>query len=130
MSFLDNLESTLKSLESRDERSPADNRRRDSERARSLAEAPWAARLKQSPYTQRLLGEATRAGGKLRAKVYIAWIDTTLRLECRERKLELRPSPDGVTAFFLDENVEVKSEPVDLDGTPEDLVRRWLPQLP
>ncbi len=67
MSFLDNLESNLKSLESQDERSPADNRRRDSERARTLAEAPWAARLKRSPYTQRLLGEATRAGHKLRA---------------------------------------------------------------
>ncbi len=79
MSFLDNLESNLKSLESQDERSPADNRRRDSERARTLAEAPWAARLKRSPYTQRLLGEATRAGHKLRAKVYIAWIDTTFR---------------------------------------------------
>ncbi|MDQ2901346.1 MAG: hypothetical protein M3Y07_16345, partial [Acidobacteriota bacterium] len=50
----------------------------------------------------------------------------TLRLECRERKLELRPSPDGVTAFFLDNNLESKSEPVDLDGSPEDLVQRWL----
>ncbi|MDQ6663983.1 MAG: hypothetical protein M3Z23_06280 [Acidobacteriota bacterium] len=126
MSFLDNLESNLKSLESRDERSPADNRRRDSERARTLAEAPWARRLKESPYTRRLLSEATRAGHKLRAKVYIAWIDTTLRLECRERKLELRPSPNGVTAAFLENNLESKSEPVDLDGNPEDLVQRWL----
>lgn len=126
MSFLDNLESTLKNLESREERDPSAHARRESERARTLAVAPWAERLKESPYTRQLMDEAAVAGHRIRAKVYMAWLGTTLRLEARGRKLELRPTAEGIVAVFLENNEEVSSEPVDLNGNPQTLLNKWL----
>jgi len=49
MSFLDNLESKMKDLESREERDAGAKKRRDSERASRLAAAPWAEKLKNGP---------------------------------------------------------------------------------
>ena len=48
MGFLDNLESSLKSLESQGERDGSEVLRRDEERNRSSAAAPWAEELKHS----------------------------------------------------------------------------------
>ena len=92
MSFLDNLESNLKSMESREERGEEDHRKRESDRAQALAAAPWADKLKNSAYTKDLMTAATRAGYKSRCKVYMAWIGSTLKLEAREQKLELVPT--------------------------------------
>lgn len=128
MSFLDNLENSLKQLESREERDPAEHSRREAQRAQTAAAAPWADKLKESPYTQTLMGEATRAGYKLKAKVYLAWIDTTLRLDLRTQRLELRPTPEGIVAVFLENNEELRRQPVDLDGNPAELVQQWLGQ--
>ena len=128
MGFLDNLENNLKALESRED--PADaaeqHRRREADRNHALAAAPWAERLRSGPYTAELLKAATRAGYARRTKVHLAWLDTTLRLEARDRRLELRPTPGGVLAVYLEENREVRSAPVDLDGNPETLVNDWL----
>ena len=44
--------------------------------------------------------------------------------------MELRPTPAGVTAAFIENNVEVRTAPVDLAGDPESLVREWLASLP
>lgn len=129
MSFLDSLEDNLKALESREERSQADTRKRDADRAAALAAAPWAEKLKLSGFTRDLLTQANRAGHGLRAKVYLAWIGTTLRLELRERRLELRPTPGGVVSVFLDGNSEIEKRPVDLDGDAGELVRSWLADL-
>lgn len=126
MSFLDNLENTLKNLEGREERDPGERRRRDAEQEQARAAAPWAEKLRTARYTQELLGLATQAGYRQRTKVHIAWLGTTLRLEARDRKLDLRPTPEGVIAVFLDGNSELRSEPVNLDGNPADLVRAWL----
>ena len=129
MSFLDNLENNLKSLESaeqlRDEKERL-NRSRGAERAEALAAAPWADELKKGPYTADLLKQATRIGFSLRVKVHIAWIGTTLRLEARERRLELRPTPDGIVAVFLQNGHEPRTLPLDLKGDPAELVRAWL----
>ncbi len=126
MSFLDSLEDNLKNLESREERGPANNRRRDADRAAALAAAPWAEKLKSSGFTRELLTEANRAGHGRRAKVYLAWIGTTLRLDLRERRLELRPTPDGIIAVFLEGNSELNRRPADLGGNAGELVRSWL----
>jgi hypothetical protein len=129
MSFLDNLENSLKSLESSEEaaeRRLREQDRRDSERARSLAAAPWAEKLKNSPFTALLLKQATAAGFQLRAKVYISWIGSNLRLEARGRKLELQPGSDGIAAVFSGEGTEPQTQPVNLDGEPDVLVKQLL----
>lgn len=126
MSFLDNLENTLKGLESQEERDPNEQSRRESERARVLAAAPWAEKLKQSSYKEKLLEQATLKGHQLRAKVYMAWLDTALRLEVKDRQLELRPTPEGIIAVFLENRTEVRTQPVDLEGKPQDLIEQWL----
>ncbi|HUS08428.1 MAG TPA: hypothetical protein VMZ52_19140 [Bryobacteraceae bacterium] len=126
MSFLDNLEDNLKALERQEEKDPKERVRREKEQAQTLAASPWAHKLKASPYTQELLNHASRAGQQMRAKLYIAWMDTVLRLELRTKRLELRPTPEGILAVFFEDNAEIRSEFIDLDGNPEELVSRWL----
>ena len=129
MSFLDNLENNLKSLESHEEGQDdraRQQRARQNERAQAQAAAPHAEELKKGPYTAELLRQSTRIGHALRTKVQIAWIGSTLRLEARERRLELRPTATGVIAVYLENNQEQRSEPVDLRANPEDLLRPWL----
>jgi hypothetical protein len=126
MGFLDNLENNLKSLERQDERDTSAHERREAERADALAAAPWAEKLKASPYTSELMNKAAEAGHRIRTKVYMTWMGTTLRLEARGQKLELRPTPEGIRAVFLRGLDELKSQPVDLSGDPGELVREWL----
>jgi hypothetical protein len=129
MSFLDNLENNLKSLESQEEGKEAAERAqraREAEKASATAAAPWAEELKKGPFTAELLKQAARIGFSLRLKVHVAWLGTTLRLEARDRRLELRPTAAGVQAAYLENGVETRSEPLDLRGDPGELVRRWL----
>src|SRR5690242_6334856 len=128
MSFLDNLDNNLKSLESRDEKGgdQRERQQREAERARALAAAPWAETLQDSRFTRESLDPGTRLGHQLRARIYIAWRGQTLRLEARGRKLELRPTAHGVIAAFLVNNAEVRAHPVDLDGKAAELAREWL----
>lgn len=125
MSFLDDLENSLKSLEGLEENSAEDRRQQDAERARVAVVAPWASKLKQSAYVRDLVTQATRAGYQQRAKVNLSWIGTTLRLEIRRDRLELRPLPDGVSAVFLREGQELSSRRLDLNEAPQDLVTAW-----
>jgi len=129
MSFLDNLENNLKSLETaeqnRDEAGRRD-RAREADRAQALAAAPYAEELKNSPFTAELLKQAARIGFSRRIKVHIAWLGTTLRLEARERRLELRPTAKGVVAAYLEDGLETRSEPLDLGSDPAQLVANWL----
>jgi len=126
MGFLDNLENSLKSLEKADERDPTSNERRTSERARALAVAPWAEKLKTSDYTKQLFDKAAIAGHRMRMKIYMAWLDGDLRLEARQRRLELKPTSEGIIADFVEPNGESKSEAVDLNGDPQALLDSWL----
>jgi hypothetical protein len=129
MSFLDNLEDNLKALESQDQGGLDQSRRRETERARALAVAPWAERLKREPYAKSLIQQATIAGRQRRTKVNLAWIDTTLRLEARAQRLELRPQPDGVVAVFLQNGQEVSQQPIDLSSDPQGLTNDWMAAL-
>jgi hypothetical protein len=129
MSFLDDLENNLKSLESSEQgKDDAERQRRsrESERERVRAAAPFAEELKKSPFTAELLTHSARIGHGMRIKVHIAWLGSTLRLEARERRLELRPTPEGIVAVYLENNLETRTGPVDLAGNPETLVRDWL----
>jgi hypothetical protein len=93
MGFLDNLESSLNSLERQDERDHSLAERRIQERSQTLAAAPSAEELKTSRWTEQLYERAALAGHRIRAKVYIAWIGTTLRLEVKGQRLDLVPQP-------------------------------------
>jgi hypothetical protein len=130
MSFLDNLENSLKSLESQDERDPGAQLRRQDEQLRARAAAPWTEKLKTSAYTNQLFEQAAIAGHRIRTKIYIAWIDSTLRLEAKGRRLELQPTPDGIKASMIEEDGTSRTEPLDLEAKPEDLLNRWLSLAP
>jgi hypothetical protein len=129
MSFLDNLENNLKSLESREEGNDAaeqQRRARERQRASAQAAAPYAEELKKGPFTAELLKQAARVGFEKRTKVHIAWLGSTLRLEARERRLEFRPTASGIDAVYLEDGREVRTEPLDLQGGAEPFIRRWL----
>jgi len=117
MSFLDSLENNLKALESREEQDPEkikrDRESRDAEISASLALAPLAEALKSGAFTESLM-------------VRFTWIGSDLRLEAKEKRLELRPGLKGVTAHYFVYGEETRQEPVDLNGDAEGLARRWL----
>lgn len=126
MSFLDNLESSLKNLESQEERDPREHQRRQDERKRAAAVGPWAEQLKNGPYAQKLFDQAAIAGHKIRTKIYMAWLDDVLRLDARERRLELRPTAEGIVAAFIEPDGATKTQAVDLKSDPAALLQQWL----
>lgn len=130
MSFLDNLESNLKSLESRDERDPETRAReaasREAKRSLALQIAPHAERLRNGPFADGLLTACREIGHRQRILVRPTWVDSTLRLEAGAKKLELRPTPDGVLAVFFLDGKEQESTPVDLASDPFQLAQTWL----
>ena len=129
MSFLDNLENNLKSLESQPESKEEVervHRVRANQRANAQAAAPWAEELKKGAFTADLLTQAARIGFSMRTKVHVAWLGTTLRLEARDRRVELRPTADGIVAAYLENGTETRVEPLDLKSDAASFVRRWL----
>jgi hypothetical protein len=126
MGFLDNLENSLKSLETQDERDPNEHQKRQDQRAQAVAIAPWADQLKTSDWTLKLFDSAAAAGHRIRAKVYMAWFENTLRLEARTRVMEVRPTTDGIIAEYERPDGERVVEPVNLNSNPEELLSKWL----
>ena len=82
--------------------------------------------IEKGLFTAELLKQATRVGFEKRTKVHIAWLGSTLRLEARERRLELRPTAAGIQAVYLEDGTETRTEPLDTSRSAEDLVRHWL----
>lgn len=126
MDFLDNLENSLKNLESREERDTGAAQRQQNERSRNLQVAPWAEKLKTSEYTRKLFDQAAATGHRLRAKIYMAWLENVLRLEVRGRWCELRPTPDGIEAEFILADGSNRKEKIDLTDDPQKLLDQWL----
>jgi hypothetical protein len=130
VSFLDNLENNLKALESREERDPATLAREAAAReaARALAQqiAPHAEALRNGPFKDDLLVACRKIGHRRRILVRPVWVDSTLRLEAGSQKLELRPTPAGVVAVFLEGATEREQTPVDLASDPAKLAEKWL----
>jgi hypothetical protein len=126
MSFLDSLENNLKALEGHEAPGLEDHQRRESERRRTAAAAPWADQLKRSPFTPALMQTATRAGFQIRTKVNFVWIGTTLRLEALDYRLELRPAADGIAVVYMKGAVEIKTQRIDLSGKPEAILSEWI----
>lgn len=121
MSFLDNLENNLKALESTESSGMDDQRRREANKRDAIAAAPWAEKLKSSPWVTKFMGDLTRAGFSRRTKINFAWIDRILRAEALDERLEIVPTPKGIEAVWAD-----RRAPVDLAGDPSELIQEWL----
>jgi hypothetical protein len=134
MSFLDNLENNLKALESREEKDPAALARaaaaKEAARSLALAITPHADALRNGPFKDGLLTACRDIGHRRRLLVRPVWVDSTLRLEAGPRKLELRPTPDGVLAVSFLDGKEQDSFPVDLTSDPAKLAENWLESPP
>jgi len=130
MSFLDNLESNLKALESRTERDPETLAReaaaREAARSAALEIAPHADALRNGPFVGGLLTACRNIGHRRRILVRPVWVDSTLRLEAGAKRLELRPTPTGVVAACFDGGRETKSTQLDLSSDPVKLAEQWL----
>jgi hypothetical protein len=130
MSFLDNLESNLKALESRNERDPEALAReaaaREAARSVALQIAPHAEALRNGPFKDGLLTACRDIGHRRRILVRPVWVDSTLRLEAGVKKLELRPTPSGVFAVFFDGGRERESIAIDLSSDPVKVAEKWL----
>jgi hypothetical protein len=130
MSFLDNLENNLKALESREERDPATLAReaaaREAARSAALEIAPYAEALRNGPFKDGLLSACREIGHRRRILVRPVWIDSTLRLEAGAKRLELRPTPSGVLAVFLEGEKERESTLIDLSSDPVKLAEKWI----
>lgn len=131
MSFLDNLENNLKALENQEERDPEkvkrESERRDAERNAALLRAPHLEALKNSPFTQELLGQCRAIGHGQRVLVRFTWLGETLRLEAQAKRMELTPTPEGIAAVFSVDGKETGRSSVDprVDDAGA-LAKRWL----
>src|SRR4051794_3836024 len=126
MDFLDNLENSLKNLEQQQERDPNAAARQIEERRRAGEIAPWADALKKSPYVQSLFEKSAVAGHRLRSKIYIAWLENTLRLESKGRWCEIRPTANGIQYEFVSVGGGTVTQALDLGSDPNSLLRSWL----
>jgi hypothetical protein len=104
MSYLDNLENNLKALEKQDERDPEkikrEQQRREAERTAALQRAPHAEALKNSPFTSELLTQCRAIGHGQRVLVQFTWLGEALRLDAKEKRLQLAPTAEGISAVF------------------------------
>ncbi len=125
MSYLDNLESNLKALERLEEQDPERQKelaeRRESERAAALAVAPVAEALKSGPFTDHLLAACRVLGHQRRTLIRTTWLQSTLRLETREKRLDLVPTPGGVEA-----RTGNTAQRLTLQEDPVKLLQDWL----
>ena len=124
------LESNLKALESRAERDPEalakEAEKRAADRAAALKIAPHAEALRSGQFANGLITACRTIGHSKRMLVRPTWIDSTLRLEAGPQKLELRPTPEGVRAVFLEGAEERENSLIDLSGDPAKLAEKWL----
>jgi hypothetical protein len=130
MSFLDNLESNLNALESRNERDPETLARevaaREAARSLALRIAPHAEALRNGSFKDALLTACREIGHRRRILVRPTWVDSTLRLEAGTKKLELRPTATGVVAVFFVAGREQENTPIDLSSDPIKVAEKWL----
>jgi hypothetical protein len=131
MSFLDNLESNLKALESREEKDPEkvkrDQERREADRNAALLRAPHAEALKYSAFTSELMTHCRKIGHAQRVLVQFTWIGESLRLDAKAERMELIPTAEGITAVFSLDGMETGQAPVDPQADDAAaLAQRWL----
>ena len=131
MSFLDNLENNLKALESVEEKDPEkvqrEKERREADRNAALSRAPHVEALKSSAFTTELLTQCRTIGHGQRVLVRFTWIGENLRLDARNKRMELTPTPEGIVAVWSTDGLETGRSVVDPQrDDAAALARRWL----
>ena len=128
MGFLDNLEDTLKNAERGAEREDekSANISWTAELEAIRAAAPNAEALKKGQWTQDLLTQCVTLGHGQRMRVGMAWIGTTLRLDAREKRVDLQPTATGVIAIYSVDGAETARDPVDLKSDAAAFAQKWL----
>lgn len=131
MSFLDNLENNLKALENREDKDPEkikrDQERREMDRNAALLRAPHVEALKNSAFTSVLLAQCRTIGYGQRVLVQFTWIGESLRLDAKEKRMELTPTTEGIMAVFSADGVQTGRASVDPGADDASaLARRWL----
>ena len=130
MSFLDNLENNLKALENREEHDPTRAGReaaaRERDRLEAQGRAPHAEALKSGEFTNQLLTHCRTIGHSMRTLVQFTWIGEVLRLDAKEKRLELQPTIKGIEAVYSVDGAETRREMVNLKSNAEKLAKNWL----
>lgn len=131
MSFLDNLENNLKALERVEEKDPEkikrDQEQREADRSAALRRAPHVEALKKSAFTSNLLTACRTIGHGQRVLVQFVWIGETLRLTAKDKRMDLIPEPDGISAVFSTGGEETGRTAVNPEtDDPAALAKRWL----
>src|ERR1700728_703132 len=131
MSYLDNLENNLKALENQEQKDPEkvkrDQERREAERNAALLRAPHVDALKSSPFTSDLLTQCRTIGHGQRVLVQFTWLGETLRLNAKNKRMELNPTREGIVAVLSLDGMETARMTVDpAKDDPAALAQRWL----
>lgn len=130
MSYLDNLENSLKALERQEERDPAERKRRDealrAEQADAAAAAPFLEELKHGAFIQTFLAHASVEGRKLRILVRPVWLGNVLRLDAGPRRIEFRATPSGIEAAMSVDGAPSRATVVLPNDDPRQLAADWL----
>jgi hypothetical protein len=117
VSYLDNLENNLKALENLEEKDPEkvqrDRERREAERNAALLRAPFVEALKSSAFTSELLTQCRTIGHGQRVLVQFVWIGETLRLNAKNKRMDLTPSSEGIVAVMSLDGMETDRATVD-----------------
>lgn len=131
MSYSDNLENNLKALERQEERDPAkvqrEREQREADQKAAVLRAPHADALKTSAFTNELLIECRLIGQRQKMLVRFTWLGETLRLDAKEKRVELVPTAEGIVAVFSVDGQETNRANVDLQrDDPAAFAHKWL----
>jgi hypothetical protein len=92
-----------------------------------LLRAPFVEALKSSPFTDTRLTECRAGGREQRVLVQFLWIGENLRLNAKNKRMELMPSPEGIIAVQSVDGLETGRTTIDPQkDDPAALARNWL----
>ena len=101
--------------------------RREQDRNAALLRAPYVDALKKSVFTSDLLTHCRTIGHGQRVLVQFLWIGETLRLNAKNKRMELSPSPEGIVAVMSVDGTETSRATVDTEkDDPQALASHWL----
>ena len=62
----------------------------------------------------------------MRILVQFDWVGEVLRLDAKQKRLELRPTSTGIEAVYMLDGQEQSRGPLDLTANAEAFARNWL----